>query len=44
MAFLAVPDEAGHQGGGDRLPAHRLALLPQQDQALVRVQVVRAQG
>jgi hypothetical protein len=44
MALLTVPHEAGHQGGGDRLPAHRLALLPQQDQALVRVQIGRAQG
>jgi len=31
------------KGGRDRLPAHRLALLSQQDQALVRVQVPRAQ-
>ena len=43
VPFLGVLDEAGHQGGGDRLPADRLALLPQQDQALVRVQVLRAQ-
>ncbi len=44
VAFLAVLHEAGHQGGGDRLPAHRLALLPQQDQALVSVEIGRAQG
>ena len=29
MPLLAVLDEAGHQGGRDRLPADRLALLPQ---------------
>jgi hypothetical protein len=44
VTLLAVLDQAGHQGGGDRLPAHRLTLLRQQDQALVRVQVGRAQG
>jgi hypothetical protein len=44
MPLLAVLDQAAHQGGRDRLPADRLALFPQQDQALVRVQVPRAQG
>ena len=43
VPLLAVLDQAGHQGGRDRLPADRLALLPQQDQALVRVQVPRPQ-
>jgi hypothetical protein len=38
-----VLDEAAHQGGRDRLPADRLALFPQQDQALVWVEIVRAQ-
>jgi hypothetical protein len=42
-ARKAVLDEAGHQGWGDRLPADRLALLPQQDQALLRVQIPRPQ-
>ncbi len=37
MPLLAVLDEAAHQGGGDRLPADRLAFFPRQDQALVRV-------
>jgi hypothetical protein len=36
--------QTGHQGGEPRLPARRLALLPQQDQAPVRVEVGRAQG
>jgi hypothetical protein len=43
VPFLAVPDQRGHQSGGDRLPAERLALFPEQDQALLRVQVQRAQ-
>ena len=43
VPFLGVPDQRGHQGGGDRLPADRLALFPQQDQALIAVQVGRAQ-
>jgi hypothetical protein len=43
MPLAAVLDEPAHQGGGDRLPAHRLALFPQQDQALIRVQIIRAQ-
>lgn len=33
-----------HEGGRDRLPAHGLALLAQEDQALVRVQILRAHG
>jgi hypothetical protein len=44
MSILAVLDQTAHQGGGDRLPADRLALLPQQDQALVRIQIPRTQG
>ena len=43
MPLPAVLDEPGHQGGRDRLPADRLALLPQQDQALVRVEILRTQ-
>jgi hypothetical protein len=43
MPLLAMLDKAGHQGGGDRLPADRLALLPQPDHALVRVEIIRAQ-
>ena len=43
VPLLAVLDQAGHQGGGDRLPADPLALLAQQDQALVRIEVLRAQ-
>ena len=43
MPLAAVLDEPAHQGGGDRLTAHRLALLPQQDQALIRIQIIRAQ-
>jgi hypothetical protein len=43
VAFLGVLYQCGHQGGGDRLPADRLALFAEQDQALVRVQVGRAQ-
>jgi hypothetical protein len=38
-----VPGQGGHQGGGDRLPADRLALFPEQDQALDLVQVLGAQ-
>ena len=44
MSFLAVPDECGHQGGRDRLPADGFSLFPQLDQALFRVEVLRAQG
>jgi hypothetical protein len=44
MAFGGVPCQGGHQGGGDRLPADRLALFPQQDQALLAVQVGWAKG
>ena len=44
VPVLAVLRQAAHQGGGDRLPADRLALLPQQHQALVRVQIGRPQG
>jgi hypothetical protein len=44
VPLLAVLGQAGHQGWGDRLPADRLAFLPEQDQALVRVQVPRPQG
>jgi streptogramin lyase len=40
----AVLDQAAHQGRRDRLPAHRLALLPQPDQALVRIQVAVGEG
>jgi hypothetical protein len=36
--------EMTHQSGGDRLPAHGLAFLPEQDQALVRIQVRRQQS
>ena len=43
MAFLGVLHQRGHQGGGDRLPADRLALFAQQDQALIGVQFGRAQ-
>jgi hypothetical protein len=42
MPLLAMLDEAGHQGGGDRLPAD-LAFSRQPDQALVRVEIIRAQ-
>jgi NaMN:DMB phosphoribosyltransferase len=42
VPFLAVPDQRGHQGGGDRLPAERLALFPEQDQAVVFGLVVQA--
>src|ERR1017187_3227295 len=31
------------QGGRGRVPAHSLALLPQQDQALIRIRIPRAQ-
>ena len=41
MPLPAVLDQPGHKGRGDRLPADRLALLPQQDQALVGVQIRR---
>jgi len=44
VPLAAVLDQAGHQRGGDRLPADRLAFFPQPDQALVRVQVPRPQG
>ena len=37
-----VLDQAAHQSGGDRLPADSLALFPQPDQVLIRVQVLRA--
>jgi hypothetical protein len=33
VAFLGVLDEVPHESGGDRLPPHGLAFLPQQDQA-----------
>ena len=41
-AFILRP--GAHQGRGDRLPADCLALLPQPDQALVRIQIIRPQG
>ena len=44
VALAAVLDQAAHQGGRDRLPAHRLALFPHQDQALARIEVLRVQG
>jgi hypothetical protein len=44
VPLLAVLEGAGRQSGGDRLPADRLALLPQQDQALLRIQILRAAG
>jgi hypothetical protein len=39
-----VPDERGHQGRGDRLGTDGLAFLAQPDQALLRVEVIGAQG
>jgi hypothetical protein len=44
VAFLAVLNEAAHQRGGYRLPAHGLALFPQPYQALIRVEITGAQG
>jgi hypothetical protein len=44
VPLQAVLEEAGHQSGGDRPPADRLALLSQQDQALLRIQIPRAAG
>jgi hypothetical protein len=44
VALFGVLAQAGHQGGRDRLPAECPALFPQQDQALLRVEVLRAQG
>jgi hypothetical protein len=43
VAFPRVLEEGGHQGGGDGLPADGLAFLAQQDQALLGVEVGRAQ-
>jgi hypothetical protein len=43
VPLLAVLHQARHQGRRDRLPADRLIRFPQPDQALVRVQIVRAQ-
>lgn len=43
-SHLAMLDQVGHHGGGDRLPANGLALLPEQDQALIRVQAGRARA
>ncbi len=43
VPFPGVADEPGHEREGDRLPADRLALLPEQDQALLSVQVQGAQ-
>src|ERR1035441_3034678 len=37
-----VLDQSAHQGAGDRLPTDRLAFLPTSEEALVRVQVLRA--
>src|SRR5436305_12522966 len=41
-AFVPVREQMPHQRRGDRLPPLRTALLPQLDQALVRVEVDRA--
>src|ERR1700722_8468433 len=44
VAFLRVPCQRGHECRGHWLPADRLALFPEQDQALLAVEVGRAQG
>jgi hypothetical protein len=44
VPLLGVALQVPHGCWRHRLPPHRLTLLPQQDQALVRVQVDRAQG
>lgn len=41
---LATTRTVGPSRWGDRLPPDRLALLPEQDQALSRVQIPRAKG
>ena len=43
VPLAGVPGQAGHQGVRNRLPADCLALLPQQDQALVSVEILRTQ-
>jgi len=43
LVARGVPRQGGHEGGRDRLPPDGLAFLAQQDQALVRVEVLRAQ-
>lgn len=43
-ALLGMVEQRGHQRTGDRLPPCRAILLPQIDQALVLVEVARAQG
>jgi hypothetical protein len=43
VPFGGVPEQGGHQGGGDRLPPDGLAFLAQQDQALLGIEVLRAQ-
>ena len=42
-AFPGVPEQGGHEGGRDRLPPDGLAFLAQQDQALLGIEVLRAQ-
>ena len=43
MAFPGVPQERGHEGGVDWLPPDGLAFLAQQDQALLGIEILRAQ-
>jgi hypothetical protein len=43
VALLGVVQQMCHEGGGDRLPAHGFALFPQEDQALIRVEILRTQ-
>jgi hypothetical protein len=42
-AFPGVPEQGGHQGGRDWLPPDGLAFLAQQDQALLGIEILRAQ-
>ena len=43
VAFPGVPEQGGHQGRRDWLPADGLALLAQEDQALLGIEILRAQ-
>ncbi len=43
VAFPGVPEQGGHEGGRDWLPPDGLAFLAQQDQALLAIEVLRAQ-
>lgn len=41
-ALLPMLEQVPHEGGRDRLPAHGVALLVEEDEALIRVEVGRS--